>query len=60
MKFSTYSDNKIITQNNISFVYIKTDFLKLEKIEAKNLKSNKSIFENIKSRVAKNSKIYKI
>ena len=60
MKFSTHSDNKIITQNNISFVYIKTDFLKLEKIEAKNLKSNKSIFENIKSRVAKNSKIYKI
>lgn len=60
MKFSTYSDNKIITQNNISFVYIKTDFSKLEKIEAKNLKSNKSIFENIKSRVAKNSKIYKI
>lgn len=60
MKFSTYSDNKIITQNNISFVYIKTNFSKLEKIEAKNLKSNKSIFENIKSRVAKNSKIYKI
>lgn len=60
MKFSTYSDNKIITQNNISFVYIKTDFSKLEKIEAKNLKSNKSIFENIKSRAAENSKIYKI
>lgn len=44
MKFSTYSDNKIITQNNISFIYIKIDFSKLEKIEAKNLKSNKSIF----------------